>query len=279
MFGIISFLFWLWVLSKLIGFLSKFAKNAPNLGQNSGYGDYSNYNQKSSFDINDAVFLVKLLAKVARANGVVREEEARYVSQMLDLIAGELGTDAYRQRLKFYFNDAKDNNESPQNIAFVYARSKNLSDQYKIDILSYLFELGAIDGNLDEKESEIIYQVCKGFGFYEDQISQIFAEFKRKYEFKHRRTYSDYSSYGGQSRQKESGYYRQNQQNSRTTSQTMDYARACEILGVSQSDDFEVIKKAYRKLALKYHPDRGGSEEKMKEINDAYEIIKDRKGK
>lgn len=276
MFGIISFLFWLWVLSKLIGFLSKFIKNKSNSEQNSNYRNYTNYNQKTSFNINDAVFLIKLLAKVARANGVVREEEARYVSQMLDLIAGELGTDAYRQRLKFYFNDAKDNNESPRNIAFVYARSRNLTHQYKIDILSYLFELGAIDGNLDEKESEIIYQVCKGFGFYEDQISQIFAEFKRKYEFKHRRTYSDFS-YSGQSRQKESGYYRQNQQNSRA--QTMDYARACEILGVSQSDDFEMIKKSYRKLALKYHPDRGGSEEKMKEINDAYEIIKDRKGK
>jgi DnaJ family protein A protein 2 len=35
------------------------------------------------------------------------------------------------------------------------------------------------------------------------------------------------------------------------------------------------IKKAYRKLALKHHPDKGGNEEKFKKITGAYEILKD----
>lgn len=33
------------------------------------------------------------------------------------------------------------------------------------------------------------------------------------------------------------------------------------------------IKAAYRKLALVHHPDRGGNEEKMKEVNEAYEFL------
>ena len=50
------------------------------------------------------------------------------------------------------------------------------------------------------------------------------------------------------------------------------------ILGVDKNANTDEIKKAYRKLALKYHPDRGGGEDeskKFKEINEAYQIISD----
>lgn len=53
-----------------------------------------------------------------------------------------------------------------------------------------------------------------------------------------------------------------------------------ETLGVSQSASAEEIKKAYRRLARKYHPDinkEAGAEDKFKEINAAYEILSDEK--
>ena len=50
-----------------------------------------------------------------------------------------------------------------------------------------------------------------------------------------------------------------------------------EVLGVSKSASEDEIKKAFRKAAVKYHPDKqGGDEAKFKEINEAYEVLKDK---
>jgi len=55
----------------------------------------------------------------------------------------------------------------------------------------------------------------------------------------------------------------------------VDTTKLYETLGVEKSADAKEIKKAYRKLAVKHHPDKGGDEHKFKEINAAYEILSD----
>ncbi len=59
----------------------------------------------------------------------------------------------------------------------------------------------------------------------------------------------------------------------------MEYKDYYQILGVDRSADEKEIKRAYRKLALKYHPDKNPgdkqAEEKFKELNEAYEVLGD----
>ena len=54
-----------------------------------------------------------------------------------------------------------------------------------------------------------------------------------------------------------------------------------EVLGVSENADISEIKKKYRKLAMKYHPDRNSGDEnatkKFREVTEAYEILWDEK--
>ncbi len=48
-----------------------------------------------------------------------------------------------------------------------------------------------------------------------------------------------------------------------------------QTLGVSRDADTPTIKKAYRKLAMKHHPDKGGDEQQFKEIQNAYATLSD----
>ncbi|HET8848339.1 MAG TPA: DnaJ domain-containing protein, partial [Marinobacter sp.] len=58
----------------------------------------------------------------------------------------------------------------------------------------------------------------------------------------------------------------------------MDFKDYYAVLGVSESASPEDIKKAYRKLARKYHPDVSKEEnaiDRFKDVGEAYEVLKD----
>src|SRR5688572_28034093 len=61
----------------------------------------------------------------------------------------------------------------------------------------------------------------------------------------------------------------------------MDYKDYYKILGVERKASEDDIRKAYRKLAMQYHPDRNPNnkqaEDQFKEINEAYQVLSDPK--
>lgn len=48
-----------------------------------------------------------------------------------------------------------------------------------------------------------------------------------------------------------------------------------DVLGVAKSATDDELKKKYRKLAMKHHPDKGGDQKTFQQISNAYEILSD----
>ena len=49
-----------------------------------------------------------------------------------------------------------------------------------------------------------------------------------------------------------------------------------DILGIKKDASADEIKKAFRRKAVELHPDKGGDEKAFKEVNEAYEVLKDK---
>merc|ERR1719230_323474 len=62
----------------------------------------------------------------------------------------------------------------------------------------------------------------------------------------------------------------------RGSGKSTDTTKFYKLLDVEKNASDSDIKKAYRKLAIKHHPDKGGDPERFKEITRAYEVLSDR---
>ena len=91
------------------------------------------------------------------------------------------------------------------------------------------------------------------------------------YSFDHSSFKSGYESTYNPNKQKKSQNNSNQSRFQPSVSRTyIDYFRELELPADSSKDD---IKKSYRRLAMKYHPDRGGDTKKMQQIQEAYRIL------
>ena len=219
-------------------------------------------NRKKQADVDEAKFLVSLLAKVAKSDGRVSELEARLITQVLDDLSQKVsGVSGVREYLKEVYKSQKENIDNAYETARNYKSAFSLNYDICVARLTFFLNLAYIDGEFNKSEQDVIRNIAYGFGIDKETLDEIIFKFD--------------SFYGSRF-----------EANPDEMVQEKD---AFEVLGLSKNASLEEIKTRYKELVRQYHPDilmgRGESKEvierstkKLQEINEAYGRLKEKFG-
>ncbi|MCQ2189792.1 MAG: TerB family tellurite resistance protein [Paludibacteraceae bacterium] len=166
----------------------------------------------------------------------------------------------------------------------------NLNDVAKTELIMELLAVVYADGTMYNREKEIINKIVENLGIEHDDFVRIQEIFKKKQqqnhykEKEHQSSNSNYSNSQGKEDYQKEESNSNNQRNHYQSKGLMSGKEAYDILGVDMSVSDAEVKKAYRAMAIKYHPDNAaklGEEairqatETMKLINIAWEVVKE----
>ena len=226
----------------------------------SRYTDYSkqafkNFSiNKHSLEQSDLGLFVALVAKVAKADGKVDALEAQLISIMFDDISAVFPQpEKTKDILKEIFSEHKENLNDTQHIAETLAHAIKRDRAKQQQFMGFLIQLAFVDGEVSKNEEEILATIAEALEFDPNDYHAIFDQFEKMMQNIHPKA---------------------------------NISEAYKLLGVSETDDINTIKKAYRKLIREYHPDIIKSQNrddaymqeataKTQEINQAYEMIKE----
>jgi DnaJ like chaperone protein len=143
---------------------------------------------------------------------------------------------------------------------------RNATIHEKLTMVQFLFGLAATDGFVHDSEMETIRFISRGMGISDHDFESLKAMF-----------------FGWQGNRDDSRYSSTSSNNRSTNNIENDY----KILEIDTSASDDDVKKAYRKQAMKHHPDkvnhlgddiRKAAEERFAKLNESYERIKKSRG-
>jgi len=209
----------------------------------------STYEESQTESHNRFVWLlVQILINIAKIDGVVSKEEISTIHRFFQQNLRYDQTKMYW--VKNLIKEAVDSTESMESLLLEFRNT--FAYEPRLILLELIYQILYTKGHVPEAELKIARDIAN--------YLQIKDYDKRTIEAKYK--------YG-------------NQHQTGTSQGTADHYYA--ILGLKSGADQDTIKKAYRKLSMKYHPDkvrhlgeefRAVAEEKMKEINGAYDFFK-----
>jgi len=238
----------------------------------SHHGRYKNNGSQNDIDI----ALIVLIASVMKADGNVARTELEYVKQFL---LKNYGEEKGKELLLMLRDLVKP--ERYIDIDAVCAQIKHNTDYTtRYHMVDFLFGLATADSEFSQTENNLLRNMARNLGINMGDFASIYARHigsRWGSSYGYNRSYSSRgSSYSGAGH---SGNY---------SSSSNTYKKdPFSVLGLTSSATDEEVKKAYRRLAMKYHPDKvanmgeeikKNAEAQFREINEAYEQIKTARG-
>jgi DnaJ like chaperone protein len=196
----------------------------------------------------------RLCAKLAKSDGAVSQQEVRHMENLMrnHFRMNEQG----RAQAIRVWKQSKDSSDSFDQYAKAFYNDFNRERHQVMNMMDLLFATAAADGRLHPREEELLLRAAGIFHIGRMQYDRI------------------------KSRYYQSTRQQQQQQQGRWSPLDPHYT----LLGATEADSLELIKKKYRALAVQWHPDKmlanGASpeairhaKEKFQKINEAYEKI------
>ncbi|MCP4970454.1 MAG: DnaJ domain-containing protein [Arcobacter sp.] len=203
----------------------------------------------------EAGLLIALMAKVAKADGSVCELEAQMLKHTFTDISRHFeNQDEIREKLKEIYSKQKESFDNTLDISEKLYKITKSDYAKRVKIMEYLLNLAFIDKEFSKTELMITEDISNALKIKQIDFQDLVRNFKN--------------------------FYREQKQ-----SQKISIDKAYDILNSMPSDDNNILKKNYRKLVKKHHPDiisgQGANQNiidegtrKLQEINEAYELIK-----
>ncbi|QDJ12606.1 molecular chaperone DjlA [Mergibacter septicus] len=220
-----------------------------------------------------------VLGHLSKSKGRVTEEDIQLANMLMDRLQ-LTAEDRRLARAAFQQGKAAD---FPLRQAI---REFRLGCRQRVDLLRVFLDIqiqaAILDNELHPKEKEILFIVAQELGISSHQFEQMVAMIYASQQFN-----QGFYQQGGYQDQDDDRYHHSHQQSYRSNQPTLKDAYA--VLGVSESDDRNAVKRAYRRLMNANHPDKlvakglpkemlEMAKEKTQQIQAAYDLICKAKG-
>lgn len=233
-------------------------------------------------DIN--VLILCLISSIMKSDGVAKRAELDLVKQFLLDNYGELKGNRYLQIIQKLIDPNVFITDT-----YIANELKKVTDYDKrYNILDFLYKLAASDLFFSTSEKSSLENISKAFGIKEADHTSIYT---RHIASRRKKSSGSDTQQNGQTRRQQTrsqGASQNGSSSSRSYRNSAYYPSGTyrdpyRVLGITRSASNEEVKKAYRSLAMKYHPDKveglgeevkKNAEEQFRIINEAYERIK-----
>ena len=255
-------------------------KNAQNRAQAHKAFTDASYN----LSLVDITF--SLMGYVARGAGRINQDHIQFANNIMDMM--QLTDDA-RSVARTSFSKGKSEDYDLQKTISQLLSLVGNNSSFIEYIIEIQIQVAVSDGYLDNEELRRLTRIGSMLGISELSLQRLI--YIRYAEVKMKKGYTSGSSYSGNEDRYSYNHYESgsNQGSSSYNSSSSALSAAYEVLGISESASDEEVKRAHKKLMLKYHPDRLASSgltqemirlytEKAKDIQAAFDMIKKARG-